>query len=442
MTEYNQRLGRIGLQLPEILLPASHIDISTWPVVACDQFTSKKAYWEDVASTVQGTPSTGHLIYPECYLADGDSEDRITAIHRAMDEYVAAGVFQTLPPSLHLVVRELPGRPDRTGIMIAVDLEEYDFSSDSVSPIRPTEGTIVDRIPARKAIRAGASLELPHVMVLIDDPERSIVEPIAEALRDGPPIYSTPLMKGGGSVTAYRSDAPDLLEHLVGAFERIADPVAFKSRYNSVHPFFVAIGDGNHSLAAAKSMWEDVKPTIPSQRRSAHPARFAMVEAINLYDDGIIFEPIHRLLFGVNAAGFVDQCCQRTGGRFSKAASADHLIRTLAEATEGTGVGIISENTFGVIELPPENVSKAVELVQLAIDEFIDRNGGDVDYVHDLETILHHGSTHSNAGLVMPGIEKTQFFPYIIANGCYPRKSFSLGESTEKRYYLEARRIR
>ena len=249
-------------------------------------------------------------------------------------------------------------------------------------------------------------------------------------------------MKGGGSVAAYRSDAPELLERFVGAFERIADPAAFKERYGSSHPFFVAVGDGNHSLAAAKSMWEDIKPTIPTQSRSSHPARFAMVEAINLYDDGINFEPIHRLLFGVKTDDFIDLCCHRTGSTFSRIGSADRLMSTLADGAKGTGVGVISENICGVIKLAPENATKAVELVQLVIDEFLDLHGGEVDYVHDMETIVHHGSTAPNAGLVMPGIEKAQFFPYIISNGCYPRKSFSLGESTEKRYYLEARRIR
>ncbi len=441
MTEFNKRLSRIGLRLPEMLLPGPHVNLEKWPVVACDQFTSKPVYWEELDELVSKTPSTRHLIYPECYLGASDCEDRIDRIHEAMDEYLSSDVFVTYEPGLHLIVRSLPGKPERTGLMIAIDLEEYDYSPNSVSPIRPTEGTIVDRIPARKAVRAGASLELPHVMVLIDDPGRTIIEPMKDLLTKSSPVYTTRLMKGGGSVAAYRSQSPELAEQLVAAFELVADPVGFERRYQTDHPFFIAVGDGNHSLAAAKSMWEDMKSGLSASSRSTHPARFALVEAINLYDEGIIFEPIHRLLFGIDSKDFVDFCCRRRGTEFSRRATTDDTAGALTNNARGTAVGLISDSVCGILKLATEETSGAAELVQNVVDEYLELAGGTVDYIHDMETVLETGMAPRNAGLLMPGLAKAQFFPYIISHGCYPRKSFSLGESTEKRYYMEARRI-
>ncbi len=438
MIDNTEALAKLGIGLPEILLPKT-ADLQKWPVVACDQFTSEPEYWNEVGEIVGEAPSTLKLIFPECYIGDGTDEERIARIHRTMEEYLSSGIFEKAPKAAHIVVRRLPDKPSRTGLMLNIDLESYDYSRDSTTPIRPTEGTIVERIPARKRVRSGAPVEVPHVMVLLDDPGRTIIEPLARLALGTTPVYSLPLMKNGGAVEAYRIEAPDALSRMVEAFEHLADTEVFKKRYNSEHPFFIAIGDGNHSLAAAKAYWEDLKSTLPPKQLVNHPARYAMVEAVNLYDEGITFEPIHRLFYGVEPRQLLDYFIQNGRGRFVPAQ--EQAAR--AEKPGAAEIGFVSSGgAAGIVRFDTGGASETTAAAQEVIDAFLSSHTCRIDFVHDLDRVLELGRTAGNACCIMPHIRKDEFFGFIVDNGCFPRKSFSMGESHEKRYYMEARKLK
>jgi hypothetical protein len=439
MTDYADTLLNLGIQLPEILLPAEHVDPPTWPVVACDQFTSEPEYWDDVERTIGERPSTMKLILPECYLEDDRVGDRISRIHQTMEIYKETGVFSKAPEGAQIVLRHLPGKSARTGLMLALDLERYDYGRQSTSPIRPTEGTIVERIPPRKRIRTGAAVEVPHIMVLLDDPGRTVIEPLAQAAEGASAVYSIPLMKNGGSLEAYRIDDPDRLAHMASSFAKLADPETFREKYNSNNPFYIAIGDGNHSLASAKAYWEDLKTALPPSELDRHPARFAMVEAVNLYDDGITFEPIHRLFFDVEPEKFVAHLTGSNGIRFIPL---DEGTPDRAESPGTREIGFISTETSGVFQFQTSNASETTAAVQSLIDTFLSSSNCRIDFVHDLPALIKRATEPRNACCVMPKITKEEFFAFIVDNGAYPRKSFSMGESNEKRYYMEARGIR
>ena len=408
-------------------------------MVACDQFTSEREYWDDVERIVGEKPSTLNLILPECYLEDELVGEKISAIQKTMESYLENGVFSTAPFGAQIIVRNLPGKPVRTGLMLALDLERYDYSRDSTTPIRPTEGTIVERIPPRKRIRAGAAVEVPHIMVLLDDPGRTVIEPLARAADTTRPVYSLGLMKNGGSLEAYRIADPERLASMTSAFEKLADPDIFRERYNSNNPFYIAIGDGNHSLASAKAYWEELKETLPASGLGRHPARFAMVEAVNLYDEGITFEPIHRLFFDLNPDQFRAMITGAGGARFTPL---EGKSASRAEKPGPAEVGFISAETAGVFRFETGNASETTAALMRQIDAFLSSSNSRIDFVHDLPTLIELARKPRNACCVMPTISKEEFFPFIVKNGAYPRKSFSMGESNEKRYYMEARRIR
>jgi len=437
MIKYTNELKKLGIGLPEILLPRKGVDLEKWPVVACDQFTSEPEYWEDVSKIVGDNPSTLNLIFPEAYLEDGADEERISLIHKTMDGYLDSGVFEKAQEGAYVVVRHLPGKPSRTGLMINIDLESYDYTPRSTSPIRPTEGTIVSRIPARKRIRTGAPVELPHVMVLLDDPDRTVIEPLADAARGSEPVYSIPLMKNGGSIDTYCVHSPDHLQKLVEAFKKLADVESFKARYGSDNPFYIAIGDGNHSLASAKAYWEDLKTSLSQAELADHPARFAMVEAVNLYDEGISFEPIHRLFFDVKPSDLLESFTMAEGVEFKK------LPLQSGVETPGAGeIGFISSGESGIICFSKASASETIASAQKIIDSYLASSDCRIDFVHDLDRVTELGSISGNACCIMPKLKKEEFFGFIVKNGSYPRKSFSMGESNEKRYYMEARIIK
>ncbi len=439
MIDYVETLKNLGIELPEILLPAADIDLKNWPVVACDQFTTEPEYWEDVERIIKESPSTLNLILPECYLEEEHVDDRISRIHKTMQAYIDTGVFCKAPGGAQIVIRRLPGKASRTGLMLALDLERYDYGRQSTSAIRPTEGTIVERIPPRKRIRNGAAVEVPHIMVLLDDPGRTVIEPLAAAAENTQKVYSVPLMKNGGSLEAFRIDDPDRLAPMATAFANLADPNGFRNRYNSDNPFFIAIGDGNHSLASAKAYWEDLKESLSPSELNGHPARFAMVEAVNLYDDGITFEPIHRLFFDVEPDMLV---AHLTGSDDVQFIPLEKESLSRAKAPGAEEIGFISAETTGLFQFKTGNASETTAAAQSFIDTFLSSANGRIDFVHDLPALVEHASKPGNACCVMPKISKEEFFAFIVKNGAYPRKSFSMGESNEKRYYMEARRIR
>lgn len=437
MTEKKEQVAVHGLACADILTPKAGIDLKKWSIVACDQYTSEPEYWSRVANTVGDAPSTLHMIYPEVYLEEKDPEKRIKSINKTMKEYLDKGIFDCHPSSFVLVERKTKGGGSgRMGLLAALDLDEYDYSVDSTSLIRATEGTILDRIPPRKAIRKNAKLELPHILVLIDDPKRSVIEPLSAkraALRQ---LYDTPLMEGGGSLSAWLVDAKEDREAVFGAID------ALYNTLDPANPLLFAMGDGNHSLATAKSCWEDIKATLSEEERATHPARFALVEIENIHDPALEFEPIHRTLFSLSKSDFEAEVA-KVCARF-ETQEVDSLERINQLIDCGDGVqrfGYADGDGFAVYTLFGPHHSIAAGSLQMVIDSLLKQKQCTVDYIHGKDVTIKLGRKRGNIALILPEVSKETFFTTIIADRALPRKTFSMGEAHEKRFYMEARKI-
>lgn len=283
--------NKIGVLVPNVMLPPKGTDFSKWAVVACDQYTSQPEYWEQARALIGDAPSTLDLILPEAFLGKPDEQDRINAINKHMREYMENGVLTTLPQGFVLVRRTAAGNT-RNGLVLALDLECYDYNKGSTSLIRATEATIVSRIPPRLRIREGAPVELPHILVLIDDPDRTVIEPLFKKTDSFETLYDTDLMLGGGHISGWLVSDPSDIQGVLDALTALTDPDSFKAKYGDHAPLLFAMGDGNHSLATAKANWEKIKASLPEAELASHPARYALVEIENVHDDGIILEPI------------------------------------------------------------------------------------------------------------------------------------------------------
>jgi len=430
---HEQTLARIGVRLADILLPRPDVDLSRWAVVACDQYTAQPDYWAEVDRLVGDAPSTLRLIYPEVHLSEPDPQARIDAINAAMRDYLSRGLFQTYESSALLVRRETATGVVRWGVMVALDLDRYSWNAEDRTLIRATEGTILDRIPPRKRIREKAPLELPHIMVLISDEARSVIEPLAAASGDLSPVYDVELMQHGGHVTGWLvppSSIPAFADALAALHDALdpADPLLF------------AMGDGNHSFATAKSCWEDLAPTLSETERATHPARFALVEIENIFDPGLEFEPIHRVLFDTTRQAFEDELSRHCSAYVvSPAGSAEEMLATVTAAAQQT-FGYCDQAGFATYALTDPEASIPAGTLQAVIDALVAR-GDEVDYIHGTEATAAIGRRESNLGLFLPAVPKDSFFASIVADGALPRKTFSLGEADDKRYYLEARLI-
>lgn len=392
------------IKIPEILLPAD-ADMSVWAVNACDQFTSDAAYWQSVERLTAGKKSTYHLIYPEIYLKD-DAEKRIADINATMREYLAEGVFKSIEGCFVLVERKTASGV-RTGVVLAIDLEDYSYEKGSKALIRSTEATILERIPPRVAIRRNAPIELPHVMLLYNDKNNVVLN----AVKRGKELYDFDLNMGGGRV---KGTAIDNAEQVVQAFNSLIS----KEEADDCpgEKLLFAVGDGNHSLATAKTCWENIKKTITAKEAENHPARFALCEAVNIFDPALNFEPIHRLVKTDRPELFAQ------GLRFEGKNSATVVIR-----------GEKQRISF------PEDTPEGIRKLDDYIASFIAENGGEVDYIHGESELC--GFTDRGAGVLLPAIGKDDFFRLIITGGNLPRKTFSMGEGNEKRYYIEAKKI-
>ena len=432
----------LGFRLPRLCLPRSGTDLAKWAVIACDQHTAEPAYWQQVAAQVGDAPSTLHLTLPEVYLGAADVQARIAAIQTTMRRYLAEDLLQDHDGAV-LVERHIDGRV-RRGLMLELDLEHYDFDAASTSLIRPTEGTIVARLAPRIEVREGAELELPHILVLIDDPQCTVIEPIAAAREALRPLYDTPLMLGGGRVAGYAVDAPRG-EAAAHAIDALAEPQAFARRYGvppGTPPMLFAMGDGNHSLATAKVIWERHKAAVGM----AHPSRFALVEVVNIHDAALDFAPIHRLLFGVTA-DLREALARHFGNRMRciDVASVHEMRRRVATANGATrAVGLIGPGAhFGVIEIVDAPSPLAVSTLQPAIDAFVEAgHARELDYVHGDAVLETLALAEGNLGVHFPPVDKTELLKRVMLDGPLPRKTFSMGEAHEKRYYIEARRLR
>ena len=409
----------------DVLLPKDGTDMTKWSVVACDQYTSEPEYWSSVSSFVGDAPSTLHLTFPEIYLEDGNGDARIERINSSMAEYIANGIFTEKVSKYIYVERTQRNGKIRRGLMGVVDLEEYDYMPGSQSKIRATEGTVLERIPPRVKIRKNAKLEIPHIMLLIDDAEKTVIEPLVDA--ELPVAYDFTLMENSGSIRGYFVNA-DEEARIDKALAALADEAAFNKKYNvsgkGVLQF--AVGDGNHSLATAKECWRLVKETISPDEYETHPARFALCELVNLHDASLEFEAIHRVVFDIDTA------------KMRKALSEYY---ELSNSAEQKFIMITADGTEEIgIANPKSNLT--VGSLQKFIDDYLKENGGKVDYIHGEDVVKRLGAEPGNAGFILPVISKDSFFPTVICDGALPRKTFSMGDAWDKRFYLESRVIK
>jgi hypothetical protein len=430
----------LGIQIADILLPKPGIDLHKWAVIACDQFTSQPDYWRQVENLTEGAPSTYHMILPEILLGTPAEEQRVTVTQQTMQRYLKDNLF-TSREGIILVERQTRGKT-RHGILLALDLEAYDFNKGSQTLIRATEGTILERLPPRIRIRQGAPLELPHILVLIDDPHRTVIEPLTDKFSNLESLYDFELMLDSGHLRGWHVPAK-LETNVIHALEKLADPASFYARYgvgkeNGVLLF--AMGDGNHSLATAKAIWEKIK----SQVGMDHPARYALVEIENVHDAGLDFEPIHRVLFEVKE-DYKMAFSRHFGSSvlFSACKNPAEMVSAVSrQAGKGQVVGVISPQGSGLIEFTQPTSNLPVGTLQSFLDQWQKSKGFErIDYVHGEEVVAELGAESGNLSFFLPAMPKTDLFKTVILDGALPRKTFSLGEAREKRFYMECRKI-
>lgn len=428
--------GTFGFHIPEMMVPAEGTDYEKWAVVACDQYTSEPEYWEEVEKIVGDAPSTLRLMLPEIFLNKPEEAEKTAAIRQTMDKYMKDGTLRKLAPGCMLVKRTAEGR-SRLGLVIATDLESYDFSKGSHSLTRATEGTVVERIPPRLRIRAGAPLELPHIMILIDDPDKSVIEPLVNAPQEE--IYDTDLMMNGGHITGSYIAEKDL-EGAKEALSKLFDKALEK--YGEGNVIFQAMGDGNHSLATAKTNWENLKKTLTPEEAENHPARYALCEIENIHDEGIVFEPIHRVVFAKkNQSGMdlVNETVELMNEMNGKACLAEEGA---AAPEGGFAIPYLTGEKKGTILVKGPSTKLEVGALQNALDVIVkEREDADIDYIHGTKAVESLSAEDGNAGFMLPAMDKFMLFPAVAADGALPRKTFSMGEANEKRYYIEARYI-
>jgi len=431
----------VGIQIPDILLPKKGIDLHKWATIACDQFTSEPEYWQKVEETVAGAPSTFYLTLPEVYLDTPEEQARIQSIRKTMQEYMEQGIFETCAGMIY-VERTSLGKT-RHGLMVALDLERYDYNKGSQSLIRASEGTILDRLPPRIRIREGAMLELPHILVLIDDPARTVIEPLTAKANQLPLLYDFELMLNSGHLKGRLVDDLELEQQIISALENLASPETFYAKYGvrqDMGTLLYAVGDGNHSLATAKAIWEKIKSTVGMD----HPARYAMVELENVHDTGNEFEPIHRVLFSPTKDPH-DAMRAYFGSRlqFIPCIDQDDMItRVNKQSHSEHSIGLVTAEgiEIAVIQNPASNLP--VGTLQAFIDQWLkEGTAGKIDYVHGTDVLMKQGSKPGNCGFYLPSMDKSDLFKTIILDGALPRKTFSMGEAVEKRFYMESRKI-
>jgi hypothetical protein len=406
---YSVDFSAVGIKIPEILLPKTLDEV--WPVIACDQFTQDRDYWQRVKEIVNGRPSTLDFIFPEVFLEDADAPMKINAVHRAMESHY--GIFREAVKGFIYIERDTPYQKKRRGLIAAIDLEQYDWEPQARPSIRSTEATVTERLPPRMNIRRNALLELPHAILLIDDDANCLLPNLGERVCKNAPLYTTNLMMDSGSVTGWLVDLPEDLSFIQNTLDTLKNRSI--NRYAG-QPFLFAVGDGNHSLAAAKAVWEECE--LPD-----HPCRYALVEIENIYDEAVHFEPIHRLLFDLTFDDALSLLSKLPGFKASMRFSPEELLGNF---------GLVSRDRYALIETS----AKGNACLQPLLDSYPSLN---IDYIHDDDELLR--LSKDAVGILLPPPDKTGLFETIARSGPLPRKSFSLGRACEKRFYLECRRI-
>ena len=393
----------------DILLPKD-ADMTKWTVVACDQFSSEREYWDAVEQTVADAPSSLRMMIPEVYLHDGDTQQRVDDTYNTMRRYVSEGVFETYENSFVYVQRTQTDGKIRHGLVGAIDLEEYDYDPKAQVPIRASERTVPSRLPVRIEVRRRAILEMPHIMTLINDKQCKVIQPLAEMTDNLEKLYDFDLMQGGGHIAGWRVDG-ELAEKLVSTINDNGENVK------------IIIGDGNHSLAAAKEYWKEVKADLTEEQAQSHPARYALVEVNNVYDDAIAFEAIHRVVFGVDTDSVLE--------------------KFVSEMPDGDDYSIvcITANGEKTVSVGASCIGELIGNVDSFIENYTFDGNGKVDYIHGEDSVKALCAQEGTVGFVLPSMGKSDFFETVIKNGLFPKKSFSIGHAKDKRYYVECRSI-
>ena len=395
----------------DILIPKD-ISFRNWSVIACDQFSSEPDYWERVRANIGEEPSTLNMIIPEAYLDDADLDCEVKKIHAAIESYIMQDLFREIEDSFIYVERTLSDGSVRSGLVGTVDLDEYDFSGRKAA-ILASEGTVLDRLPARISIRRAARLELPHIIAFINDTSMSVIEPLSKKSDDLPLLYDFDLMECGGNIKGMRVCGADA-DKVMSAIRKL----------HGNNDTLMVIGDGNHSLAAAKVYWDELKQNLSAAEKENHPARKALLEVNNVYEPAICFEAIHRVLFDVDPAGFVS---------------------TLADAMpSGSDYELhwVSQGQRGTIGVSADCIGDMLTAMQTFLDEFVRTYGCRVDYIHGADAVARLAEGERCLGLILPAMDKSELFGTVACSGVFPKKSFSVGHAREKRYYLECRRIK
>lgn len=412
----------------DILLP-ENVDFTKWSVVACDQYTSERDYWEDVKNIVGESPSTLNIIFPEAYLEDSDGEERIKKINEEMENYLNDGLFKEYKDSFIYVKRTQPNGKTRHGVVGMIDLEEYDFSKSSQSKIRATEGTIIERIPPRQRIRRNAILELPHILILIDDRDKAVVEPLEDKIDDFEKVYDFDLMKNSGHITGYLVDETSK-NNILKNIEKLGDVALFEEKYGVKDKgvLMFAAGDGNHSLATAKSCWEEIKQNLSDDEIKTHPARYALVELMNIHDEALEFEPIQRVIFDTEPKKLLDALVSYYDASY--------------EDNGGQKIDYTYGKNEGSIYVTKTDSNLPVGTLQKFLDKYLEENGGKIDYIHGNDVVKNLAMQDNTIGFMVGAMEKNDLFTTVIKDGSLPRKTFSMGEAADKRFYLECRKVK
>lgn len=417
----------LPLKRANILLPKD-VDMTKWSVVACDQYTSEPEYWKEVEKEVGSSPSTLNLILPELYLEDTDVEDRIKKINKTTEEYLDESMFNEYKDTMIYLERTQKDGKVREGLMAMVDLEDYSYEKGSQTLIRATEKTVIERIPPRLKVRENASLELPHIMILIDDEKKNIIESLKDKVTSEDVVYDFDLMENGGHIKGYKL-SDEVINGIESGLESLMDKDYFEKKYNVKNKgvLLFAMGDGNHSLATAKANYENLKKTMSEDEYLNNPARYALVEVVNLHSPALEFEPIHRVIFNTDVNNLVEEL---------------HKYYDINEDGDGEYFELVTKDFDKRLYISNPKSNIAVGSIQMFLDDYLKDHSGKLDYIHGDETTRSMGSEEGNVGILFEAMPKEELFRTVILDGALPRKTFSMGHSYDKRYYLEARKIK
>lgn len=417
----------LPLKRANILLPKD-VDMTKWSVVACDQYTSEPEYWKEVEKEVGSSPSTLNLILPELYLEDTDVGDRIKKINKTMEEYLDESMFNEYKDTMIYLERTQKDGKVREGLMAMVDLEDYSYEKGSQTLIRATEKTVIERIPPRLKVRENASLELPHIMILIDDEKKNIIESLKDKVTSEDVVYDFDLMENGGHIKGYKL-SDEVINGIESDLESLMDKDYFEKKYSVKNKgvLLFAMGDGNHSLATAKANYENLKKTMSEEEYLNNPARYALVEVVNLHSPALEFEPIHRVIFNTDVNNLIEEL---------------HKYYDINEDGDGEYFELVTKDFDKRLYISNPKSNIAVGSIQMFLDDYLKDHSGKLDYIHGDETTRSMGSEEGNVGILFEAMPKEELFRTVILDGALPRKTFSMGHSYDKRYYLEARKIK